>query len=740
MIALPHRGSSGGGAADGAHLPPIKVAKGFGFLIVGFYIMDIRLDSSVRKVKLVSPPVALLVLSLFLFVPSLIYFGNTNSFRFSYGEIVLHYALPMLAVGIALLSVAAVLPAKILVRYAAVIFMIGLLMWVQTNFMVRDYGVFDGTIISWEKYITYDWVDVVVWLSALAAALIFARPMVRLLSVASYALIILYLVNGVFAWGNQPENLSQEKASLSTSVPGELVNYSRHKNIIHILMDHFQTDIFYELVRDNEWWSKLSGFTLYQDNLGASLTTLALPSIFSGAPYDQSISPEEYYLESLRENSFTNVLYNNGYAVNITTYFSFPNENVTALYRTPTNKGGVLKDEKLLEAALLVDVSLFRALPQPLKKIIYNNNNWRTSEMFSLPVGIKPISDINFLGTYATLIKPELEQPAYHFIGLYTPHPPYVMSSTGKYAGVLEPTRENYKNQAHYTLAAVIDFLDELRKRNLYDNALIILQSDHGAEFPPIIDGNEIDLGRVRVPGLLAIKPPQRQEAMRVSSAQTSITDVAATILDVADLAWDGGGKSILKLDEATVRERIFAYQTGNNFRILGSIYDKNAWHSIAPGQPRVRQVRSYSWGSVIQFGDVGNAFDYKKVGWSFPVSGYEWTNGHQVELTVPVDPVTKDILFTITGMPFVSPGKVDRQRMRLLVGGEAVADWALDEFRGYQLSATIPRHLVRSPLQIMLEFPDAQRPKDLGISGDARLLGLAVQQITMTPVEASPQ
>lgn len=702
--------------------------------------MDIKFDSFVSKIKLVSPSVALLVLSLFLFVPSLIYFGNTNSFRFSYDEIVLHYALPMFVVGVVLLLVAAVLPAKSLVRYASVIFMIGLLLWVQTNFLVRDYGVFDGTIISWEEYIAYDWVDLAVWFSALVIALIFARSMVRLLPVASYALIMLYLVGGVFAWVNQPEKIPQEDASLSVSIPDGLFNYSRNKNIIHILMDQFQTDIFHEVVRDMGWQTKLAGFTLYQDNVGGSLTTLALPALFSGNAYDQSIAPEEYYVQSFREDSFTNVLYDNDYAVNIVTYFAFPNRNVTTLYRTPTNKGGALEDEMLFEAAFLIDVSLFRVLPQPLKKIVYNQNNWRTSSFFSIPSGIKAISDVDFLRTYTNLIKPSLEQPAYHFIGLYPPHPPYVISATGKFSGVLEPTRENYKNQARYTLAAVIDFLDELRKNDLYDNGLIILQSDHGAEFPPIVNGEIVELDRPRVPGLLAIKPPLQQGPLRVANTQTSITDIAATILDVAGLEWGGGGSSIVKLDDTAARERIFAYQTGNNYRILGSIYDKNAWHSILPGQPRVRQVRSYSWGSVIQFGDVGNAFNYKGAGWSFPVSGYEWTGGHQVELTVPVDPVATDVLFTIAGMPFVSPGKVNRQRMRLLVGGEAVADWTLDEFRGYQLSATIPRHLVHSPLQIVLEFPDAQRPQELGISPDSRLLGMAVQQIRMTPVETPPQ
>lgn len=704
------------------------------FLALRLEDMDISFDSFISKIKLVSPPVALLVLSLFLFVPSLIYFDNTNSFRFSYDEIALHYALPMLAVSVVLLSLAAVLPAKSLIRYASVIFMLGLLLWVQTNFLVRDYGVFDGTIISWEEYIAYDWLDLAVWFSALAVALVFARSMVRLLPVASYALIMLYLVGGIFAWVNQPENIPQEDASLSASMPDELFNYSRNKNIIHILMDHFQTDIFHEVVRDMGWQTKLSGFTLYHDNVGGPLTTLALPSLFSGNAYDQTVTPEEYYVQSFREDSFINVLYNNDYAVNIVTYFAFPNENVTSLYRTPTNKGGTLKDEVLFETAFLIDISLFRALPQPLKKIIYNENNWRTSEFFSIPAGIKAISDINFLRTYTSLIKPGLEQPAYHFIGLYPPHPPYVISATGRFAGVLEPTRKNYKNQARYTLAAVIDFLDELRKHDLYDSSSIILQSDHGAEFPPIVNGETIELEHPRVPGLLAIKPPQQHRPLRVANTQTSITDIAATILDVAGLEWEGGGSSIVKLDDTTLRERIFAAEKGNAHRIIGSIYDKNAWHSIEYGQAHSRQVGPYVWGSTIQFGVEGNAADYKGDGWSIPGSGFEWTAEHRVELNIPVAPAATDVSFTILGKPSIFPGLLDRQRMRLSVGGIVIADWILEEYQSSQLSAIIPQHLLRSPLQVVLEFPDAQRPQELGISPDPRLLGMAVQQIRMTP------
>jgi arylsulfatase A-like enzyme len=79
----------------------------------------------------------------------------------------------------------------------------------------------------------------------------------------------------------------------------------------------------------------------------------------------------------------------------------------------------------------------------------------------------------------------------------------------------------------------------ELEKRGLLDNTLIIVTSDHGMPFPRVKgyayhDSNHIPLA-IRWPG--GVKSPDRAIEDFVD-----FTDIAATILDYAGIAWDDTG------------------------------------------------------------------------------------------------------------------------------------------------------------------------------------------------------
>jgi len=81
--------------------------------------------------------------------------------------------------------------------------------------------------------------------------------------------------------------------------------------------------------------------------------------------------------------------------------------------------------------------------------------------------------------------------------------------------------------------------LDELERRGLLDNTLVIVTSDHGMPFPRVKgyayhDSNHIPL---------AIRWPRgMKRSGRVIDDFVDFTDLAATILDYADIPWEGSG------------------------------------------------------------------------------------------------------------------------------------------------------------------------------------------------------
>ena len=78
------------------------------------------------------------------------------------------------------------------------------------------------------------------------------------------------------------------------------------------------------------------------------------------------------------------------------------------------------------------------------------------------------------------------------------------------------------------------------KKLGVYDDSLIIVSSDHGIGYAPrkFVNDRQTPAGALstlsgKSMALLVVKAPGSRGAVRVSHAPTSISDVAATVLDV---------------------------------------------------------------------------------------------------------------------------------------------------------------------------------------------------------------
>ena len=94
-----------------------------------------------------------------------------------------------------------------------------------------------------------------------------------------------------------------------------LFRFSTTKNVLVVLLDSLQSDIFDEVVRENpDLEDALDGFTLYVDTAGVAPSTyLSMPAIHSGLEYDRTSSLRAYGQEGVIRGSFLNALSHNGY-------------------------------------------------------------------------------------------------------------------------------------------------------------------------------------------------------------------------------------------------------------------------------------------------------------------------------------------------------------------------------------------------------------------------------------------
>jgi hypothetical protein len=692
-------------------------------------------------------PSLLLTLTIFVFLPALVYGGNVGEFSFGYFDLLAVYAIPAAVTLLVLFGIGLWSRRAVRARFNWVIGASAILLWFQAQVLVRDYGLLDGTTIDWMVHGAQAWIDGAIWIGVIVFALMIAPKAVHLLAVICWVFVAVQGVELAAASMSSGDRFWTKDAVPRQDAPAGIFEYSSKRNVIHVLFDHFQTDVFLEVLEEEGWAEEFSGFTVFEENIGTLRTSLSLPALFSGRLYEGDGTVEEYYQTSVGEASFHHVLAAEDYVVNVVPHMAFPEGNVTNTYRIPATYGGESADEVVFEASYLMDIALFRAMPQSMKKFIYNENNWRISGIFSKPPAAKALADLAFFQSYTGRIRVAREQYAYHFMHLYPPHPPYVLNDDGVYTGVLPATRENYKVQARHTLRVFIKFLRRLSELGVYDSSLIVLHSDHGSEFPPVQHGQAYDIGLRRVPALLAIKPVSQRTALQVSNAPTAITDIGATILDHLGLDWSGGGESILRVDSLQNRERRYLWPLDGSrggvggYSIVGSIYHRDAWRPIESIEPADESSLSpYEWGSSIRFGVTGNAGAYKAEGWAGPDDAFEWTNGDTAAIELLVEEPSDDLRLTMLYRPLLATGRVSSQRVRLAVNGVQVGSWTADSTRFRVDSVMVPQELLHDhgtshvPMRIALDLPDAIAPSDLGTSPDGRRLALAVRSMVIDP------
>lgn len=700
-----------------------------------------------EKLIIFSPSALLLTMNIFLFAPATVYKGNLNEFSFGFIDLLLIYIIPFFVVNLLLLLIGLIIPRKKTKLYNCILLTIAILLWFQGNFLLWDYGVFDGTLINWSEYKWQGWLDLSIWVLLIMLVITFHQRISIISSFISIGFIIIqsFLLITASVCINQNFWLREQNASFK--VPEGLTSYSANFNIIHIVLDHFQTDVFLEIVDEESLHDKFDGFILYKENIAnAPLTTLSVPTMFSGEIYDGSQGINEYYEESFSKKGINNLLFDKGYNVNLVPPFQIPETKYTNYYNVPDIYGGTVQQERFFCAMRLLEIAIFRQVPHYIKYYIYNNNNWHLTRIFSISSTKKIVSDLNFFQNYILNLKIDNDNPSYHFLHLYAPHPPYVLDEHGKFRDDLNQNRKNYQNQAKYTLNLFIEFLKKLEIMEMYDSSLIILSSDHGSEFPPIINGIEKDIGIVRVPALLAIKPPESRGNIKISNAQTMISDIPATIMDVLGLKNIFEGSSVLSITPDIIRDRIFIVRNqkeGNivQYIVRGSIFNPDSWMKKNEISIKRTKIYRYEWGEPINFGVLGNAEKYQEKGWSIPENNYEWNNGHEASIIFQADKPVGDIELVATFIPFLDEDKLKEQRVFIKMNEQEVGKWLINDAGYQQKSLLIPKELINSSIiNLTFEFPDAVSPKELNITNDPRIASIAMVSITLNQIYSQDQ
>jgi hypothetical protein len=424
--------------------------------------------------------------------------------------------------------------------FAAGMLAIAFMLAIQGNLIhtLTYFGYFDGSRVDFRKYGILFWVE---WYGFLAGIVIFFYLLQRSRQISAWLPWIpilsftLTLAPALFSTGNQFAGLK------STSYDDSVFDFSKSRNLVHLLPDALQSDIVEQVFHENpELAGRFRGFTLYSDHLGLYYGTApTLPALFTGKPFEfERGHTYDWITPFIDEYSYQNDLADNGYALDLVpiaaAYCVSRAKSCVPRYFSGWKSWGYEQyrvDSALYSLKMLTDLTLYRLSPSFLKEKIYDQGEWMLAG--STLDGASPWPDpvIREWIDKIQVTDDAAHYKFYHYIG--THNPPFWTSDCKRQRG-LARTRENFLGQAQCILQGIASLLEKLEEEGIYDQTAVIISGDHGHDIAPsdlsgpsqsvMLDMKMMGTAR---PALL-VKRMASTEPLKISRQPTSMVDIAA--------------------------------------------------------------------------------------------------------------------------------------------------------------------------------------------------------------------
>lgn len=557
-----------------------------------------------------------LMATIFFFIPIVLYTGNIDEFVVSLPTTLGYYIRPALFLIAFSGLISMFLSLSVFRTYIALLAVGGILLWLQGNLLVWDYGLLDGRTIDWSKGAWRGWLDIGIWILCISVALAFHRRIGKLLVYLAIASFFLQLTGTVSTFLQAKQKLlDKTDFQPAGNAANEVHRFSSDKNVVQLIMDGFQSDLFEEIVNTGEegkqFREALDGFVFFKENLGVfPYTHMSVPAILSGKVYQNNIASHLFIEQALTGDTIASAAQKAGYEIDLitpggllyNTYSKIPHKNA---YIVPAKNHVTLKDYEHMDVARLTDLALFRIAPHFVKKYIYNNQQWVFQSMLNRSseyTNLQFFAHKAVLSQFAEKMKADRASPVYKLFHLMLVHNPMVVNTNCDYAGKLLPTvKANALVQAKCSLAEAVRLLNKMKELGIYDNALIVLMADHGVWIPPsglkpAVDSNgqKKFMNPIIVAQalpLMAIKQPGTKGPLKTSTVPGSIVDTSATIASILGFDEKFSGSSLFDIPPEKQRPRryyFYEYSRGEweadylnplqEFIVTGSVMETKDW------------------------------------------------------------------------------------------------------------------------------------------------------------------
>jgi len=587
----------------------------------------------INKDKLVNSIfVALLLLfTIFLENTLQIYITNVSEYRYTFLDYLFFFSIMFIISLFVFSLIFYLLPNNLLYIF----FVIALLVFIQSNFMVWSYGLLDGTTIKFGKYFYYGIIDSIIWILVIVITSLKREKIknyIKQISITAISFEIIFIILSIFSTNvfKIKKNEWSKYYNLTNSI-----SFSKDKNVIIWLLDMAQSDIFEVLLEEEPIFKEIyKDFIFYPDFSAATpFTKDSVPAILTSKIYKykennrtdflvDSFTSDSSIIKKLGDNSYTSNILISVYGNDIL--------YVDPAYIKNIEKRSSKFRRNLVSSLLeIFDLSVFRASPHFLKIIVYNNGNFffqtyikRIRDEINEKINMKNIvkkmdyndknnnsnesnnekQNVNEYDKIKQILNNPLndktkdlallknivnnarivDEKCFNYIHLDSPHIPYNFNRNGDYTGRREDTIENYKDKYIYGLKLTYIFLDYLKINNIYDNSLIIILGDHGTS-TGVNDKQSTIPEKNRSNPLLLIKPFNRgSDDIKINNNKISVFDIPSIIFEITNI------ENFVNEDNITDGERYF-YSLKNErnnttriyeYKVKGNVREEASWQS----------------------------------------------------------------------------------------------------------------------------------------------------------------
>lgn len=514
-------------------------------------------------------------ISVLFFVPVKLYLTNPDEFHIN----LLYYVLVLVIGSVlftCLLSAVCtwVLPSVISEVFIVIIFLLTILGYLQENFLNGHMRNMDGTEQIWSS--GQKSINGFLWIAVILIGLILYKKhkekFIKTICIISvYISLIQIFTFGYLAFTAQ----RVENTYILTNT--NVFELSDKSNTIVFVLDWYDEQILEEIVsEDKDFLEPLDGFTWYKNQTSRyAFTFMSIPYMLTNVRWEEGMNEIEYTDYAYEKSTFLEDIKKAGYGVGLYTDSQCVRDK-KGIVENYIETRGKCKFGKTI--SMMSDCSRYEMSPLFMKKLFHYSTS-AMSEML-------PNQDMFLVHNYSfyTMLKEDgisvtdrYENGAFKFYHINGCHD-YDINEN------IEPIPTDIYDCGKGTMRIVYEYIDELKRNNLYDSSTIIITADHGQNLLNDDEGRKRrGIKKNTSNPILLIKCPHENGSIHESYAPVSHDDLCATVMESVDGDSGKYGIAYMQIEENETRKRDFEYYRSGDipyqkYVIDGLATDENSW------------------------------------------------------------------------------------------------------------------------------------------------------------------